>query len=375
MRLALMIGVMALPATAAGAESVAQLAGAADPGSAVVLVRQGSSACAGAFVGEDGRVVTAYHCVADGGPLRVQTRDGRVATGRVQARLPGLDLALVEVPGFVGEPWLTAREQPIAAGEAIHAWGHPLASIAPGGFLLGTLRWSVTDGTVAAVGEHALQITAPVNPGNSGGPVVDADGRLVGVVSRRLRGDGLGFATRVEVLEPLLADPIRGSAFGGSVRADVFGSMWSDLGGTVALGIRLEAGVRDRVVLAGSAAFALQPQFSALRYGEAIWSGAEGTLGLRQRLGHGYWTTRVDAYGGVAFIQRRVGDRETFTVSVEQRAVPLVGVRIAVATIALDVGVVPAGYGTFEDAGEDPDRAPVLRTSLSVQWPGRITVF
>ena len=55
----------------------------------------------------------------------------------------------------------------------------------------GTLRWSVVDGVVSSLGSQAMQISAPLNPGNSGGPVIGEDGELVGVVSRRLSGQGL----------------------------------------------------------------------------------------------------------------------------------------------------------------------------------------
>jgi hypothetical protein len=356
--------------------SVAALAGAADPGAAVVLLQQGSSTCAGAIVAEDGRVVTSYHCVADGSRVRIETRDGRKSSGRVISRLPSYDLAVIDAPALAGEPWLSLRATPVAVGEAVHAWGHPLASTRPGGFLLGTLRWSVSDGNVASLGAHAVQITAPVNPGNSGGPVVDSHGQLVGVVSRRLRGDGLGFATRVEVVAELLAEPRPGSPIGGSLRAGVFaGNMGNDLSGSLALGARLEAAFRDRVVIAGSAASLPQPQFAALRYGSATWSGAEGTLGLRQRIGAGYWTARIDLYGGVAVLQHRVGDRDAFTVSLQQRAAPILGGRIGLASLVLDVAVIPAGLGTFEEAGASPDQAPVTRASLGLQWPGRLTVF
>lgn len=366
------IGLLAACPTLAAepAPDVLQVAGAADPASTVVLIRQGSSACAGTFVDGQGTVVTAYHCVADGGRARVQTRDGRVTSARVVSRLPRHDLAVLQAPQLAGEPWLALRTEAIAPGTVVRAWGHPLGSLAPEGFMAGTLRWSVSEGIVAAVGPRALQVTAPVNPGNSGGPLVDAEGRMVGVVSRKLRGDGLGFATRVEPLAALLEEPHRGSVVGGSFRAALAGSLWGADGGAASVGVMLEAAMRDRVVVGGSVSLAPQPNFDALRYGQATWSVGEGWVALRARAGHGYWTVRADVYGGAAVVQTvsRVGERASFRTAVEQRLAPIAGVRIALATVALDAGFVPI-------TDEDGASAWATRTSLMLLWPGRLGVF
>jgi hypothetical protein len=195
---------------------------------------------------------------------------------------------------------------------------------------------------------------------------VDDEGRLVGVVSRRLGGQGLGFATRAQELDALLQAPKLGPAIGGSLRAELLASAWGGAGGTLSLGARLEAAVRDRVVLSGVVGFPTQPHFDALRFDEVSWVALEGRGGLRQRLGRGYWTTRVDVYGGVGVISsvRRVGDVSELRTSTDRRAVPLVGARIGISWVAVDVAVMPDGSG---------QRA--IRTGLALQWPGRIGVF
>ncbi len=359
--LALLVAQVAL----ASPPSPARIAALAEPASAVVLLRQGSSTCAGAFVSEQGQVVTAYHCVADGGPVTVETRDGRRARGRVTARLPSHDLAIVDVAALAGEPWLAVRGDAIPVGSRIFAWGHPNGATPPGGFLAGTLRWSVTEGTVAASGPRALQITAAVNPGNSGGPVVDEQGALVGVVSRRLRGEALGFAARGEVVSQLLAEPSRGPLLGGSVRAEVGGSSFEGDGGAVSLGGRVEVAIRDRVVASVGVGRALQPVLDALRFGASSWIGTELTAGLRQRLGAGYLTTRLDAYGGAGFVARveTIGDRASFRTGLAPSIAPMLGGRVGIATVTLDVAAVFVAP------------TPALRTTLALRWPGRIGVF
>ncbi|TVQ90044.1 MAG: serine protease [Deltaproteobacteria bacterium] len=340
--------------------------GGVDPGAAVVFLRQGATACAGSFIDGDGTILTSYHCVADGGRVRVETRDGRRGVATVRRRLPRQDLALLDAPDFAGEPTLALSPSPPTQGTAIEAWGHPLGSQLPGGFLQGTLRWSVSQGVVAAVGATSLQITAAVNAGNSGGPVVDARGCQVGVVSRRLRAEALGFATRSDHALELVDSARRGPVLGGSLRAEVLGSLWEGQGGAIALGGNLELAVRDRIVVRGSYARALQPTLSALRFGVSSWVGPEGVIGLRQRVGHGIFSARLDLYGGLAGVQQivRVGEPGDLRTTQTMLASPILGARVGLVNVVLDGAMV-----------RDVDGALRGRFQLGLQWPGRLTVY
>jgi len=344
----------------------AHLSARADPSSAVLLLRQGSTTCAAAVIDAAGTIVTSYHCVADGGRAIAITRDGRREVARVVSRLPAYDLAVLHAPGLAGEPWLALRETPIGPGERVVAWGHPLGATTPGGFLRGTLRWAASEGIVAAVGPRAVQITAPVNPGNSGGPVLDDEGRIVGVVSRRLRGEGLGFASRAEVVRSLLEEPERGPPLGGSIRGEVFGASYEGEGGTVTVGARLELAARDRVVASVAVARALSPTLDALRFDRARFVGSELTLGLRQRIGHGTLAARLDAYGGLALITtyERIGERAELRVGTDLGVAPLAGVRASLANLVVDAAVIPGAPGGL-----------AVRYALALRWPGRLGVW
>lgn len=335
---------------------------AAPPVDAVVLVVQGDATCAGAFIDAAGTVATAYHCVAAGGRPTVETVDGRRAVGVVIAASPGDDLAVLRVDALAGGPWLPVREAPPTAGEPVTAIGHPYGTRPPAGFLHATLRWSVSDGVVSAVGTYAVQITAPVNPGNSGGPVVDAEGALIGVVSRRLGGDGLGFAARGDRLAALLAAPRGPSVVGGTLGAELFASSWAGDGGTVALGARVEAAARDRVVLAASVAFPLQARWDAVRFGEVAWVGAELTAGARQRLFRGPWTSRLDAYGGVAVVERLAGEAD-LSLRPSSELAPIGGGRLSVGTFGLDVAAASTRHGVE------------WRGAMVFRWPGTVWVW
>ncbi len=133
-------------------------------------------------------IVTAYHVVAD-----VWASDARlVRVTQGPARFEGTvvrvneqeDLALLTVPSKL--PALAVATAPPAVGDPVVVAG------APFGF-----QGTVTSGIVSALrpldGKSYIQFSAPTNPGNSGGPVVDRSGRVLGIV--RLGGDpGMAFA-------------------------------------------------------------------------------------------------------------------------------------------------------------------------------------
>lgn len=110
------------------------------------------------------------------GEMRVQAEVVRVDEGR--------DLAVVAVDQQM-QPLVMAEELP-QVGEPILIVGSPLG-----------LEQSVVTGIVSAFRDEHIQISAPLNPGNSGGPVVDADGEVIGVAVLRVgdeQTEGLGLA-------------------------------------------------------------------------------------------------------------------------------------------------------------------------------------
>ncbi|MFO6465738.1 trypsin-like peptidase domain-containing protein [Jannaschia sp. KMU-145] len=97
-----------------------------------------------------------------------------------------LDLAALRIESATSTPSLAFRRRPARLAEPVTALGYPLTDqLAPG--------IKVTTGSVNALrgfqgAESELQISAPIQPGNSGGPLVDRDGAVVGVVVARLGG-------------------------------------------------------------------------------------------------------------------------------------------------------------------------------------------
>jgi S1-C subfamily serine protease len=139
----------------------------------------------GFAVSEDGQIVTNHHVVAECAEVRVRPGGREALAGAVVAQDPGNDLALLRVP----VPMAAAAirdDRGIRAGDSVVAVGFPL----PG--LLAS-EPNVTTGTVTALAgigndTRFLQMTVPVQPGNSGGPLLDLEGRVVGVVVGKLDG-------------------------------------------------------------------------------------------------------------------------------------------------------------------------------------------
>ena len=154
---------------------------------AVVEVRSGESGSGtGIIWGGAGLVVTNAHCVRRGATLQVGDA-GKWRGAQALAYHPHHDLALLAAPTISG-PLLEIRDpDTLRAGELVFAYGHPLG-----------IRDSLAMGVVHAVArdegtKYPRWIVADVRlaPGNSGGPLVDAEGRLVGINSMVVNGLGV----------------------------------------------------------------------------------------------------------------------------------------------------------------------------------------
>ena len=164
----------------------------------VVQIRSHDRIGSGFVVAADGRIATSLHVVEDAGALEIVLSDGRTFT-RVQvvAHDEQQDVVVLAIDAR-RLPALRLARHPIEAGERVVAIGHPEG-----------LENTVSDGLVSAVRERGsaelLQISAPISPGSSGGPVLNDRGEVVGVATATHRvGQNLNFAVPVARLAPLL---------------------------------------------------------------------------------------------------------------------------------------------------------------------------
>lgn len=136
----------------------------------------------GFFISPHGYLVTDAHVVNDCSPWSVIGGTALRTTASVVAKDAANDLALLKVDA--PSPQFGFLRDGVLLGEKIAAYGYPLAGILAtnGNFTLGNVA------ALAGLGNDArfFQITAPVQPGNSGGPVLDQSGNVVGIVDAKL---------------------------------------------------------------------------------------------------------------------------------------------------------------------------------------------
>ncbi|MCI0816594.1 MAG: trypsin-like peptidase domain-containing protein [Chloroflexi bacterium] len=157
---------------------------------------------------DDGLIVTNAHVVGRG-PAEVVLRDGRLLEARLVARSRRLDLAVlsVDAPGLDAAP--IGDSMALRAGELVFALGHPfgVAGAVTSGVVIG-LEPDGPDARRRPDGEREwLVVHMRLRPGNSGGPVLDARGRVVGI-STIMAGSDMGMAVPSHVVAAFLGERV-----------------------------------------------------------------------------------------------------------------------------------------------------------------------
>ncbi|MFZ3360603.1 MAG: Do family serine endopeptidase [Xanthobacteraceae bacterium] len=144
------------------------------PQSHGTIIGEGS----GFFISPDGYAVTNNHVVNHAKSVQVTTDNGTVYTAKVIGTDPKTDLAVIKVDGKNDFPYVKFASEPPKVGDWVVAVGNPFG-----------LGGTVTAGIVSARGrdigagpyDDYIQIDAPINKGNSGGPAFDVDGNVIGI--------------------------------------------------------------------------------------------------------------------------------------------------------------------------------------------------
>ncbi|WP_246447466.1 S1C family serine protease [Micromonospora polyrhachis] len=212
--------------------------------------RGGSSLGSGFVASADGYVITNDHVVAGGsGSATIVFSDGSTSPAKLVGQDPESDIAVLKTSRTGLSPVEFGDSDAIAVGDPVLAFGSPLS-----------LANTVTAGIVSALdrtiqaGEPggttryyaAIQTDAAVNQGNSGGPLVDGAGRVIGVnsVIKSLASDeqeagniGLAFAIPINQAKRLTQEIIDT----GKARRTVIGAQVTNAGAGAAVGVRLSA--------------------------------------------------------------------------------------------------------------------------------------
>lgn len=136
------------------------------------------------FVVAAGRALTNHHVIEGCRRVSIRTAQGQTLPAKVLADDPRRDLALLGYEDEAGPPLKFRDSPPVARGESVVTYGFPLSGVLSSGPTLTTGDVSA----LAGLRDNPLhyQISAPVQPGNSGGPLLDAQAHVIGVVVSKL---------------------------------------------------------------------------------------------------------------------------------------------------------------------------------------------
>ncbi len=159
---------------------------------------------AGFLIHPDGYLVTNAHVVEGATEVQVRLATGRRLKGAVIGRDGRVDLALVKVESPEKLPVLPlGNSDELRVGELVLALGHPFGLESLVSFGIVSRKGTAL---IAAAPVDFIQTDAAVNPGNSGGPLVNMAGQVVGVNTMARRDGSIGFAIPSNVLKALLPD-------------------------------------------------------------------------------------------------------------------------------------------------------------------------
>jgi len=173
----------------------------------VVTIRTNVGQGAGFIITNEGYIVTNAHVLADEqgrltSDIKAVTHEQKIIDANFIGFDGELDIALLKISGDYNELILGDSED-IQIGEKVIAIGNPLG-----------LQFSVSQGIVSAVHrpginkiEAYIQTDAALNPGNSGGPLINTQGKVIGINNfKRGSGENLGFALESNYIEETIND-------------------------------------------------------------------------------------------------------------------------------------------------------------------------
>lgn len=154
------------------------------------------------FIVDDGKVITNLHVIEDA-KYGYVTISGEIEKHKIEGYLAidkDNDLALLSVPSLIGIS-IELNENNAEIGEKVYAIGNPKG-------LSGTISEGIISGIRTFDNEELIQITAPISPGSSGGPVINNNGQLIGVSVGTLEaGQNLNFAIPTKHVSKLIKLP------------------------------------------------------------------------------------------------------------------------------------------------------------------------
>lgn len=186
-----------------------------------------SGGTASGFLIEDSRVITNHHVIEDATDITVTLHDGRLLAARVLGSDPTVDLAVLKLEGDTWNdslvPAKLGNSSALEVGSLVVAIGNPL-----------NIGISMSLGIVSAIGRtledilvplYLIQTDAAINHGNSGGPLVNIDGEVIGVNVAKISdkiASGISFAIPIDYVKDIVETLSKGEKIGnGWIGAEV----------------------------------------------------------------------------------------------------------------------------------------------------------
>ena len=176
---------------------------------------EGTSTGSGFILTEDGYVITNYHVVEGASAVSVITHDGTEYPATIVGTVDTNDIAVLKVEA-TGLPAVTlGSSDNLIIGDMVVAIGNPLGELTSTqtvGYVSGKDRDVTTDGSIMSM----IQTDAAINSGNSGGPLFNMYGEVVGVTTAKYSGnsssgatiEGIGFAIPIDDVKGMISDLI-----------------------------------------------------------------------------------------------------------------------------------------------------------------------
>ncbi len=179
-------------------------------------IATGVSTGSGFVLSADGYIVTNYHVVEGGTTLTVTTYDGTNYTAQLKGYDSTNDLAVLKVEAQGLTPVVLGSSSDLIVGDQVAVIGNPLGDLTATltvGYISAKDRVISTDGSLI----NMLQTDAAVNPGNSGGPIFNMRGEVVGIITAKYSGlttsgatiEGIGFAIPLDDVTRKIEDLVQ----------------------------------------------------------------------------------------------------------------------------------------------------------------------
>lgn len=220
-------------------------------------VSETASSGSGFIVSQDGYVVSNYHVIAGATKLSVIMADSTEYEAKVVGYDAASDLSVLKI-NATGLPYVKlGSSDALAVGDQVSAIGNPLGELTSTltvGYISAKDRLVNTDGSYL----NMLQTDAAINSGNSGGPLFNMKGEVVGITTAKYSGtsnsgatiEGIGFAIPIDDVAGMIEDLVKDGFISGAY----LGVTVEDMNPEVAQAYGLPIGVYVRSVAAGSAA-------------------------------------------------------------------------------------------------------------------------